>query len=369
MEKNKINFWSIGFVLLFFGIVSMQAETIPLEKGYVRFNELKKILPGLQYTLDPIIFIGEIRYKSSTEFKFRIDSTYYIHKNNIESLTKPILYKGKELYLPKDIVEAIFIYLVDTEVSYRFSEDSLIMNMYKKVVVNPEDIGLKHLIIDAGHGGKDPGATAVNGEFEKTYTLKIAKMVKKYIKKKFPKLKIKFTRKKDEYVALEDRAKIANKSLKVSRDTIFISLHCNSTPTPEKSPRGFEVYYLAQTYPMESTRESSIISSQLIDIRRDPKVQYIQSGMLSSVIQRRSILLAKAIDSKLKESLESKLMSRGVKKNNYQVLRGSMMPAVLIELGFISHPEDVKMLEEKSVQLKLAEGIAEGIKNYVMAKN
>ncbi|MBP7284146.1 MAG: N-acetylmuramoyl-L-alanine amidase [Leptospiraceae bacterium] len=369
MEKNKINFWAIGLLLLFSGIVSLNGETIPLEKGYARFADLKKRLPGLQYKLDPVILVGEIRFKASAEFKFRVDSTYYIHRSNIESLTKPILYLGKDLYLPKDMVEAIFIYLIDSEVSYRFTEDSLILNLYQRLVVNPEDIELKNLIIDAGHGGKDPGATAVNGEYEKTYTLKIAKMVKKYIKKKFPKLKIKFTRKKDEYVPLEDRAKIANKKLRMSRDTIFISLHCNSTPTPEKSPRGYEVYYLAQSAPIEVTRESSIISSQLIDIRRDPKVQYIQSGMLSSVIQRRSILLAKAIDLKLKESLDSKLSSRGVKKNNYQVLRGSMMPAVLIELGFISHPEDVKMLEEKSVQLKLAEGIAEGIKNYVMAKN
>lgn len=340
-----------------------------MEKGYVQFEELKKRLPGLQYNLDPIILVGAIQFKNSSEFKFRVDSTYYIFRNSIESLPKPILYIHRDLYLPKDLVEAIFIYLIDTEVSYRFTENTLVLNLYQKVVVQPEEIELRNLIIDAGHGGKDPGATAVNGEYEKTYTLKIARMIKKYIKKKFPKLKIKFTRKGDVYVPLEDRAKIANKKLSTSRDTIFISLHCNSTPTPEKSPHGYEIYYLAQNSPIESTREASIISNHLIDVRRDPKVQTIQSGMLSSVIQRRSILLAKAIDSKLKASLESKIASRGVKKNNYHVLRGSMMPAVLIELGFISHPQDVKMLEEKSVQLKLAEGIAEGIKNYVLAKN
>ncbi|HRG77770.1 MAG TPA: N-acetylmuramoyl-L-alanine amidase [Leptospiraceae bacterium] len=369
MEKNKITLSSIIFLLFFFGIVSLKADTISLERGYVKFEELKKRLPGLQFKLDTVILVGEIRFKKSNEFKFRVDSAYYIHRNNIESLTKPILYIGRDLYLPREMVEAIFIYLIDTEVSYKFTDDTLTLNLYQKVIVQPEEIGLRHLIIDAGHGGKDPGATAVNGEYEKNYTLKIAKMVKRYIKKKFPNLKIKFTRKKDVYVPLEDRAKIANKKLRTSRDTIFISLHCNSTPTPEKSPHGYEVYYLAQSGPIETTRETSILTNQLIDARRDPKVQYIQSGMLSSVIQRRSILLAKAIDSKLKDSLDSKIASRGVKKNNYQVLRGSMMPAVLIELGFISHPQDVKMLEEKTVQLKLAEGIAEGIKNYVMAKN
>ncbi|HMW04277.1 MAG TPA: N-acetylmuramoyl-L-alanine amidase [Leptospiraceae bacterium] len=369
MEKNKIIFWTIVLISFLVTFVSIKAETINVEKGYVRFNDLRKKLPGLQCKLDTVILVGEIRFKKSTEFKFRVDSAYYIHKNNIESLPKPILYKMGDLLLPKEMVEAIFIFLIDTEVSYKITDDRLTLNLYEKVEIKPEEIPLRHLIIDAGHGGKDPGATAVNGEYEKNYTLKIAKMVRKYIKKKFPNLKIKFTRKKDVYVPLEDRAKIANKKLQTSRDTIFISLHCNSTPTPEKSPHGYEVYYLAQSAPIEINRESSILSNQLIDVRRDPKVQYIQSSMLSSVIQRRSILLAKSIDNKLKESLDSKIASRGVKKNNYQVLRGSMMPAVLIELGFISHPQDVKMLEEKAVQLKLAEGIAEGIKNYVMAKN
>lgn len=369
METNKIILWTIVSILSLFGSVSLSADTINVERGYVRFNELRKKLPGLQCKIDTVILIGEIRFKKSNEFKFRVDSTYYIHKNNIESLPKPILYKTGDLFLPKEMVEAIFIYLVDTEVSYKVTDDKLVLNLYQKVVVKPEEIPLRHLIIDAGHGGKDPGATAVNGEYEKNYTLKIAKMVRRYIKKKFPNLKIKFTRKKDVYVPLEDRAKIANKKLQTSRDTIFISLHCNSTPTPEKSPHGYEVYYLAQSAPIETNREASILTNQLIDLRRDPKIQYIQSSMLSSVIQRRSIQLAKSIDSKLKESLATKIASRGVKKNNYQVLRGSMMPAVLIELGFISHPQDVKMLEEKTVQLKLAEGIAEGIKNYVMAKN
>ena len=186
MEKNKITLSSLIFLLFFFGIVSLKADTISLERGYVKFEELKKRLPGLQFKLDAVILVGEIRFKKSNEFKFRVDSAYYIHKNNIESLTKPILYIGRDLYLPREMVEAIFIYLIDTEVSYKFTDDTLTLNLYQKVIVQPEEIGLRHLIIDAGHGGKDPGATAVNGEYEKNYTLKIAKMVKRYIKKKYP---------------------------------------------------------------------------------------------------------------------------------------------------------------------------------------
>ena len=122
---------------------------------------------------------------------------------------------------------------------------------------------------------------------------------------------------------LEDRAKIANKKLQSSRDTIFISLHCNSTPTPEKSPHGYEVYYLAQSGVIENSRETSILSSQLIDIRRDPKVQYIQRECFH--LSSREEASFKAIDSKVKRISCLKDCKSCEKKNNYQVLRGSMI--------------------------------------------
>nr|MBP9887515.1 N-acetylmuramoyl-L-alanine amidase [Leptospiraceae bacterium] len=142
MEKNKITLWTLVFGLFLFCIVSVSSDTIQLEKGYLRFEDLKKRFPGLQYKLDPVILVGEIHFKNSSEFKFRVDSTYYIHRNNIESLPKPILYISRDLYLPKELVEAIFIYLIDTEVSYKFTEDALVLNLYQKVIIQPEEISL-----------------------------------------------------------------------------------------------------------------------------------------------------------------------------------------------------------------------------------
>lgn len=286
----------------------------------------------------------------------------------IEPLSKPAIYIKKDLFLPREIVEGIFIFLIDREVSYTFSEKNLHIVLESKIL-QAEEIPVKYIIIDAGHGGKDPGAVAVNGEYEKTFTLKIAKLLKKILKEKFPKTKIKYTRKRDEFVSLEDRALIANKKFIKSKDTIFISLHCNSTPNPENSPTGFEVYYLAQSLDIEQKRETEIINSRLIDSKRDIKIRSIQTGMMSSGIQRKSITLAKSIEAKLKESLNAMMLSRGVKRSNFHVLRGSVMPAVLIELGFVTNANDVKLLEEKTIQLKLAKGIAEGIKAYAIAKN
>ncbi len=365
MEKNKVYFW---FIILFSFFSIYPESNIPFQKGYIRFSDLKKNFPDLVLTMDSSILKIEIKHKSKFGFQFLLDSKFFSFKGLIEPLAKPAIYIKNELYLPKEIVENIFIHLIETEISYRFSDTELIFHKEENKI-SAETIPVKYIIIDPGHGGKDPGAIAVNGEYEKTYTLKIARILKKFLKEKFPKTKIRLTRKKDEYMSLEDRALIANKKLNKSKDVLFISLHCNSTQTPENSPTGFEIYYLAQNSSIENARESKVISARLVDTNRDQKILNIQSGMMSSSIQRKSILLAKNIDSKLKENLTDSLISRGVKRNNFHVLRGSIMPSVLIELGFITNQRDVKMLEEKSVQIKLAKGIAEGIKLYANTKN
>lgn len=375
MAEDKKIFQILKFLLLILvalsSTLSLRAgdDDVELKKGYVKFADLKKRLKGLSFTIDPATLIGEIRFKDSEEIKFKIDTPYYFHQGRINIMSKPLKYRKRTIYLPKELVEAVFIYLVDYEISYRFTERHLLLKVYEKIPILPETINLEALVIDPGHGGTDPGAISVNGEKEKDLTLKIAKRVTKYLKKKFPTLNVVFTRSRDEYVELQKRAEIANYAVKKNRNTIFVSLHCNSTKNPQTSPTGFEIYYLAQTYDIEAKRENVIMQHQLIDLRQDKNVSSIQTGMMSSLVQRRSVVLAKSIEKELQHSLKSRLASRGVKKSNFHVLRGSVIPAVLIEMGFMSHPEDVKMLGEKNVQLKLAEGIAEGIKNYVLAKN
>jgi N-acetylmuramoyl-L-alanine amidase len=127
-------------------------------------------------------------------------------------------------------------------------------------------------------------------------------------------------------VSLDERAKYANSKLQNFRDSIFVSLHCNSSPKQTETSNGFEIYYLAQTLPVETAREISIVSHGLTDKTKNESVQKIQSGMLSSVIQRRSVVLARSIAEKLTVALDKKLSNRGVKKNNYHVLRSSLMP-------------------------------------------
>lgn len=312
---------------------------------------------------------GKLKGNTGVTLGFQVDKSFYSFKDLVEKTSHPVKLQFQKLLLPKEVVEAIFIYLVDNEVSYRFSGTSLYFSVYGNFKVNPEPIDLHTIIIDPGHGGHQLGAPSVYGDDEKVYTLEVAKILQKYLKKKFPNLRIIFTRDEDIFVDLNERAKIANEELKVTKSILFVSLHCNSVEVKSETAKGYEIYYLDQTKKLEQERQRTIVTRRLVDLEKPPVIQKIQTDMLSSVIQRRSILLAKSVEEKLNETIGSRIVSRGVKRANFRVLRGSIMPAILVEMGFISHPEDARLIADKNMQIKIVKGIVEGIKEYVQSKD
>lgn len=368
MAKNQIILW---FLILFLPLNFIYPiETIQLfgSGRYVRFTDLQKKIPFLEFHLDSATFKGRITYQNKKEIKFRIDSRFYYHNKSVENLSNPIKFENNELYLPHEIIETMFTQMLPDEVEYKFTKNTLEFDIHKKKVESPEQINLQNIVIDAGHGGKDPGAKAINGMFEKQINLNVAQILSGHIKKKFPNTNVIMTRDVDEYIALKTRSKQANKILSKQKGTIFISIHCNAAI--EQSANGYEVYYLAQTPFIEESRNLSILEqNHIIDKKRNLKIRYIQSQMMSSLVQRRSILLANSIHSKMGSKISPKILSRGVKKGNFSVLRESYMPAVLIEIGFVTHPRDMRMLKDRIIQMKIAEGIAEGIKDYVKRKD
>jgi N-acetylmuramoyl-L-alanine amidase len=146
-------------------------------------------------------------------------------------------------------------------------------------------------------------------------------------------------------------------------------LHCNSTAIKSETAKGYEIYYLDQNDKKIEDRERTIVSLRLIDIKRPVVVQRIHSGLISSLIQRRSKELAHSIERKLAESIGSRIASRGVKRGPFRVLSKSLMPAILVELGFLTNPEDARLIADEDMQIKIAQGIVEGIKDYVQRKN
>ena len=227
-------------------------------------------------------------------------------------------------------------------------------------------LGINTVVIDPGHGGKDPGAISPNNNYEKTVVLKVSLLLGEMIQKNFPEVKVIYTRNDDRFIGLAKRAKIAND---IGAD-LFISIHANAIEIP--SANGFETWVLG-LYKSQAALEVAKFENSAILMEEnneqtysefdpnDPDA-YIALSMRQNAFLDQSLILANAIqkDSKLKLGLRN----RGVKQAGFMVLYRATMPAVLVELGFLSNPRDEKLLISKSGQIKLANHLFEGFKNY-----
>lgn len=219
------------------------------------------------------------------------------------------------------------------------------------------------ILIDAGHGGKDNGASAThkkNGKnvtvIEKNVNLAVALKLNEYLKKAYPDKKIIMTRSKDKYLTLAERTEIANGvKLKDNEAIIFISIHVNASLNKKAS--GYEVWYLSQDY-----------RRQLFDSKNseeDKSLAPILNSMLEEEFTTESILMAQNILEGMKAQIGDKSISRGLKEEEWYVVRNSNMPSVLIETGFLTNPEEGLLLSDDFYLQKLAFGIYNGIQSFV----
>ena len=175
------------------------------------------------------------------------------------------------------------------------------------------------IVLDAGHGGEDPGANRGDA-VEKEITLEVAEMTKAILEESD--YKVGMTRESDDYIELGNRSKIANER----NAKVFVSIHCNSSE--EDEGKGIETYYTEQ--------------------------KGLEDKILAEMIQES---LIKQTDAN----------NRGIKVANYTVIVRSSMPAVLVEVGFLTDAEENELLQNEEYQRKLAKGISEGIKKYLQS--
>ncbi|MDV6235976.1 N-acetylmuramoyl-L-alanine amidase [Leptospira ellisii] len=363
MAKNQVHLWWL--ILLLIGPWELAATvSIPTHSSerYVRFEDLQREFPSLKSSFNPATFVGAVRHPSG-EIRFRVGSSFYTFHQNIEKISVPVLYKEKDFLLPPEVVEALFVQLMSEDVRYEYKENLLEL----EILPGAEKLGIKTILIDAGHGGKDPGTSSPSGSDEKDVALQTAKILKKFFEKVYPEIAVVLTRSDDTFVELERRSEIANRELKKNGSALFISLHCNSSVNEDVN--GFEIYYLSQTPSTEAARETALLENRILKPKGGAAVKKIQAGMMSSLIQRRSRILARSLESEMKKKLQPQILSRGVKKADFSVLRGSLMPAVLVEMGYLSHEKESKLLQNKNLQVKIAKSIVEGIRGYELAKN
>ncbi|MCB2205172.1 N-acetylmuramoyl-L-alanine amidase [bacterium] len=271
--------------------------------------------------------------------------------------------------------------LNDTYTSSQISRDvktgDLLIALFKKVEVNKilkeekqQDASrskwkLDCIVIDAGHGGKDPGAIGVSGLKEKNVTLGIALKLGKLIERKMPGVKVVYTRKDDTFIPLDERGQIAN----AAKGKLFISIHCNSTEKRPSSAKGFEVYILRPGRTKEAIRiaefENSVIKLEKNYQERYAKLtneSFILINMAQSAYARFSERFAELLHEQVQDSKQ--LRSKGVKQAGFYVLVGASMPSVLIEAGFLSNTNEEKLLSTRYGQQHLANLFYTAIENY-----
>ena len=227
-----------------------------------------------------------------------------------------------------------------------------------KAIIPPPGASLRKIVLDPGHGGKDPGAIGVNGVAEKDIVLSVAKKLAQKLKKELG-VEVVLTRKDDSFIPLEDRTAIAN----AERAELFISLHLNANSNPEA--RGLETYYLDNTSDEASirmaARENGTSRKNISDL------QFILSDLTQNSKLEDSITLANRLHGSVVYRVGQRygeVRDLGVKKALFYVLVGARMPSVLVEMFFVTNKNEGRALAKEAYQDAIADALLEGIKKY-----
>jgi N-acetylmuramoyl-L-alanine amidase len=221
------------------------------------------------------------------------------------------------------------------------------------------------IVIDAGHGGDDPGTIGVARTREKDVTLAIALKLNKLIEKNLPNVRTVLTRTTDEFVELDRRGQIANQA----GGKLFLSIHCNSAPRKPHPANGFEIYLLrpgkTEAALRIAERENAVIKFEKDYERRYQQLteeNFILLTMAQSAYVKYSEQFADILQREMDKHLD--LENNGVKQAGFYVLVGASMPNVLIETGYLSNKKEEQFLKSPQGQQKIAEAIFNAIKRY-----
>ncbi|MBS3818195.1 N-acetylmuramoyl-L-alanine amidase [bacterium] len=220
----------------------------------------------------------------------------------------------------------------------------------------------KTIVIDPGHGGLETGAHGENGASEKDVTLDISLRLRDIIRRNLA-YRVVLTREEDVNIPLTSRAAIAN-----SNDAfLFLSIHANSSFRQEA--RGSEVYFLSLNATDEEARRLAYLENHSSEMEGEIKeenqddIEMILWDMAQTAYLKQSSVLAESIQKELNALLGTS--HRGIKQAPFKVLKGVACPAVLVEVAFISNPEEEKKLIKERFQKKVAESIYKGLVSYL----
>lgn len=278
-------------------------------------------------------------------------------KKDIETLTQGISrINWNQFNTPKPQNVKVNLKTVPPPGSSGLKEDASYYNMKKKIKFNV-------VVLDPGHGGKDPGTIGWHHVEEKNIALAVALKVGHYIKKYMPGVKVVYTRHTDKFIPLKERGHIANKA----QGDLFISIHCNSSP--DKHVHGVTTYFLGlhhtkQAYEV-TKRENSVVKLENNGSNKKSKLseeQILLYELANSGYMANSQKFAEDLNYQFK--YRAHRYSRGIRQAGFIVLYYASMPAVLIELGFLSNKREERFLDSKHGQDIMASAIFRAIRKY-----
>jgi N-acetylmuramoyl-L-alanine amidase len=220
----------------------------------------------------------------------------------------------------------------------------------------PRRLEIGTVVLDPGHGGKDYGKVGVTGVLEKDVNLAIARKIRDGLARDLG-LNVVMTREDDQLLSLTQRTEIANE---VDGD-LFISIHCNGWFSAETG--GFEAYFLspARTEWDRSVAMAENAADDFLDVKSDAAsdIEFILWDVVQNEFIKESSLFAEMVQKTMSDGVD--IRNRGVKQANFTVLQGARMPAVLIEIAFLSNPTEEKLLEDPGFQDEVAGAVVQAV--------
>jgi len=353
INKNLLKVFFYCYLLFAICYLLTGCVTVPTREALPTYN-----INGVTYL--PLISLCDLRrinWEYDT-FTRTVNLSRDAHKINFMVGDTLLLVDGRPIHLkhPIDIYQGTVV------VPYKFKEqilDVLFKETYPSKQVAIPLLKIKKVVIDAGHGGNDPGAIGRSGVREKDVILDIARRLSRLLKTDG--VEVVMTRSTDRFVPLSSRADIANRS----KADLFLSIHANANRV--RSLSGFEVYYVSPGVD-DSKRALSTAKDEILDLDSSCfdylslNLKAILWDMIYTEARAESIELARSICRAIDRNLDTKIL--GIKGARFEVLRDVHIPAVLIEVGFLSNYNEERMLKNSYYRHEIAESIAEGIKNY-----
>ena len=374
-------YFQLFSIIFLFSLLSAKTESkIKVFENNILVGEISTIQNKNLFSVNDFIeitnskkFINDktqkaVFYVDNKKIKISNQITFIEIEDTLFQLSSKVINKNGVYYLPTESFFGIIQDLSDsssikyTNNEIRFTSISVDKKIVKKKVdlrSKKEKWEFKTIVIDAGHGGKDPGAVGYKGTKEKDIALDVAKRLEKKLSKNMN-VKVVMTRDEDVFLRLSERTKIANES----NGNLFISIHTNAAE--DRRASGFETFLIGpnknEAAVRVAARENAVLELEGTTGKKLTNEDLIQATIAQSAFASKSEQFASMVQQEIKKRVQSR--DRGVKQAGFYVLMGASMPNVLVELGFISNPSEEKKLRSPQYRDQLATAIYRAVEQY-----